>query len=866
MSAHQRAQSGPAAAAGTSAPGTRRSSSQQATADDDDDGDGGIMSQHLRRGSHDAATSSSSSTTTTTGVFPPAGAGPDPARFVRLADGVVKSRTGSVLSRGLVLKADYSPRSSPVAMDDTTTSVPSAGVGGIVPKARETVHLRGATNFRAADDAQSRVYGVAQPTETGIRTILSVLGCRETAAATTTASAGGGSSTADDGGRRRAIWYCTREEPVVYIGAQPFVLRDALEPTRTYALSDRAESLEQIERRLKQDIVKEAARYGGVVLVHEECVASNHTTSSVDDPASLRGVSLVDTWVNADAVRTVRDMFEQVASTGYRLSYYRIPVTRDESPGSSLDRYVNILRREGVTQRDCLVFNCGAGVKRTTFAMAVALLVQRARLAKNASDVARDAAAAASLQRPTATLERQRSAASFVRNDRALKALRDRTSEQSTRDQSLLRLIRVLQRSLAHTAPNASSSSSSGAELAVHLLAAQPRLLDNLRAAVAGSFDLILSLLSILDDGAAHKQLVDDIIDRCDAVTNIREAVVEHRVRHASLALLDEASSRAHRHKALAALERYFYLIAFAAYVAETDIDAPARAFQNFSTWLAARPEIAKMIQRLRKTGHFYVFSPIHDLSLIARGVDAASSGGTLAGALAETDDARGKADALARSGDHVIGDEWARQIVHARRGVILRTGMILKHDQWLRNSAPVRKDPSTSSDESTATEREPDGQDTPRPTTPTSSTPKSPTSGAQDVRIVDPEGLAGQQNPEEILRRQAREDDVRTDGFDGVDEQDDHGAEDEDGVRARRPSRANPETSRSASIAVRGALNFRRIPRSSLYALSQPTSDGLGRVLERVSADIGSSAETERKIVWVNLREEPLIYINGAP
>lgn len=47
----------------------------------------------------------------------------------------------------------------------------------------------------------------------------------------------------------------------VYISGRPFVLRDASEPKRTLSISDRAENLEAIENRLKNDILQEAARY-----------------------------------------------------------------------------------------------------------------------------------------------------------------------------------------------------------------------------------------------------------------------------------------------------------------------------------------------------------------------------------------------------------------------------------------------------------------------------------------------------------------------------------------------------------------------------------------------------------------------------
>ena len=53
----------------------------------------------------------------------------------------------------------------------------------------------------------------------------------------------------------------------------------------------------------------------------------------------------------------------------------------------------------------------------------------------------------------------------------------------------------------------------------------------------------------------------------------------------------------------------------------------------------------------------------------------------------------------------------------------------------------------------------------------------------------------------------------------------------------------------------IRGAINFRRVGTASLYALSQPTEDGIKRVLEIVK-------EGKEKVIWINLREEPLLYL----
>lgn len=49
----------------------------------------------------------------------------------------------------------------------------------------------------------------------------------------------------------------------------------------------------------------------------------------------------------------------------------------------------------------------------------------------------------------------------------------------------------------------------------------------------------------------------------------------------------------------------------------------------------------------------------------------------------------------------------------------------------------------------------------------------------------------------------------------------------------------------------VRGAINFRLVAGSSLYGLSQPTQEGIQRVLEMVR----KGGKSEGKIVWINLR-----------
>lgn len=129
------------------------------------------------------------------------------------------------------------------------------------------LNVHGAPNFRAPRQGNLNVYGAAQPRSQGLRAILSVLRARPNIP-----------------NPSNVVWFSTREEPIgafysycssyillvlmmrschsVYISGRPFVLRDASEPRKTLHLSDRAENLEGIEIRLKNDILAEATKYG----------------------------------------------------------------------------------------------------------------------------------------------------------------------------------------------------------------------------------------------------------------------------------------------------------------------------------------------------------------------------------------------------------------------------------------------------------------------------------------------------------------------------------------------------------------------------------------------------------------------------
>merc|ERR1712112_712041 len=61
----------------------------------------------------------------------------------------------------------------------------------------------------------------------------------------------------------------------------------------------------------------------------------------------------------------------------------------------------------------------------------------------------------------------------------------------------------------------------------------------------------------------------------------------------------------------------------------------------------------------------------------------------------------------------------------------------------------------------------------------------------------------------------------------------------------------------------VPGCPNFRRVPGYKVYCCGQPTIAGFEAALTKVCGDIYPK---DGKIIWLNLRQEPDVYVNGEP
>eukprot|EP00899_Mesostigma_viride_P028287 jgi/Mesvir1/8643/Mv02588-RA.1 len=552
-------------------------------------------------------------------------AGAPSAGVPDLPENVVASRSGSVLGKQTILKSDH---------------FPGCHNKRIVP------HLDGAPNFRKV--AGVPVYGVAIPTVGGIRAVLHSVGIYPNSE------------------HPRLMWHNMREEPVLYVNGRPFVLREVERPFSNLEYTGiNTERVEQMEARMKEDVLREAQLYNGSILVSDE---------------SSDG-QMLDIWEHLgdeNAVQTPQEVYASLVAEGYPVDYCRVPVTDEKAPKErDFDALVDRLRDRDPHMP--LVFNCQMGRGRTTTAMIIACLI----LLKKNPDEAK---------------------------------------------QWLLE---------------------AGSETDAHNTVAGPD--DALRR---GEYTVIRSLLRVLEGAAESRRIVDITIDRCAAMQNIREAILQYR--NGVQTQTEERKRESMLRFFVEYLERYYYLIAFSSYLwSEKKGELPEVPFEQ---WMASRPEMYSILRRLVRRDPIKALSyPCLSLEQVSESspthsrhespTHAAMGGGTTgAGGYGP--------EAMPPVPRHRVSMEDFNAVLAGRTGAVLGPLTILKGDHF----------------------------------------PRCQNTG--------------------LLQR------------------------------------------------VPGAPNFRQVPDTPVYGLAMPTIEGMRAVLDRVLApDTGNT-----RAVWINLREEPVVYVNGTP
>ncbi|OAY63817.1 Paladin [Ananas comosus] len=407
---------------------------------------------------------------------------------------VAAMRNGEVLGRQTVLKSDHCPGCQNLNLPE---------------------RVEGAPNFREVPGFP--VYGVANPTVDGIRAVIQRV----------SSSKGG----------RPILWHNMREEPVIYINGKPFVLREVERPYKNmleYTGIDR-ERVERMEARLKEDILREAERYGGAIMVIHE----------TDDG------QIFDAWehVTDEAIQTPLEVYKCLESEGLPIKYARVPITDGKAPKSS-DFDTIALNIASASKDTAFVFNCQMGRGRTTTGTVTACLL-RLRL---------------DYGRP----------------------------------------IRMHLDNSCHEEMDISSSSGEEAIGDNGLLDSDASKSENVKELHRsfGINDILLlrKITRLFDNGIECREVLDAIIDRCAAMQNIRQAVLQYR-KVINRQHVEPRVRRVALNRGAEYLERYFKLIAFSAYVGSEAFDGfcwQGDTKISFKTWLHQRPEIQTMKWSIR--------------------------------------------------------------------------------------------------------------------------------------------------------------------------------------------------------------------------------------------------------------------------
>lgn len=280
---------------------------------------------------------------------------------------VVNGRSGTVLGPNTILKIDHWQESTEQQQ----------GQHAVVSE------IPGAPNFRRIDAelhgssscaSNNQIYAVAQPTLAALETILeSVSSSLPTP--------------------RRIVWINVREEPLLYINGEPYVLRDqyaSLRNIKAYT-GIAASRLEQMEVRLKEDVLAEGRAHLGRILLHSE--------------GSER--DLLPIWESIKEVSTMRDLFAINSTLCHRfphLEYYRVPITAEEAPEPvDFDTLLRIVKgfdngddasgsgsENGLvpTHGTVFIFNCQMGLGRSTMGSVIGMEILGGEVPASSSSLA----------------------------------------------------------------------------------------------------------------------------------------------------------------------------------------------------------------------------------------------------------------------------------------------------------------------------------------------------------------------------------------------------------------------------------------------------------------------------------------------
>lgn len=543
---------------------------------------------------------------------------------------VLAHRNGSVLGPHTILKQDHFP------------GCQSSRLPAFVP---------GAPNFRGVPGDTIRVYGGAIATEEGVRRVLEEVGA-------------GPDVPADAPKRLSAVWHMMREEPVIYISGQPYVLREESRPFKNlleYRGID-AERLDQMEQRLKNDVVEEAVKEGGRILVTLETSApAPPGAAAVSLPPVIEegipavgiggtiGHSLRQEYVpvpTADAIVTPAQIFQTLQKEGYRVTFLRVPLTDGTCPKPvDFDSFYSAAAASGPS--DALIYSCQLGGGRTTTGMAIGTLLRmhlNGAVLPEASDLERmetfnrldeDVGGQSPrggsddedddenyLDRGPSFLDSEVAeaainavAAGGSAGDKTLAAAASAVPQPSTvsgggrdggksvtfnLDSSATTKEDSVKGAVEATSPQLHLDAIKAERAAATAVASADTMDPETKNLQEGEYVGMRRFTRTLERGTEAKAEVDAVVDACGTLINLRTSIMRYR-KPKNIGKFFRPEIQA-RHSAFqrgsAYLERYCMLVAFSVYLHQCRMRGRS---MTFTEWLTARPDIVAAREALHQ-------------------------------------------------------------------------------------------------------------------------------------------------------------------------------------------------------------------------------------------------------------------------
>jgi len=332
------------------------------------------------------------------------------------------------------------------------------------------------------------------------------------------------------GDEKHIFWVNLRQEPVVYVNNKPFTARDpknlqiqidSKDPNQDVNFHLEINNPEECSQ-METDFAEEIRKRGEDFKYYKDQFGEHPEERATNEEMTEK----------LTGVTTINEIYAAIKEKVPKVEPIRIPMNQENSPAEeNFDQIVAMLKD---TTASCpVIFNCQAGISRTTTAIVIAGLVKELQL--------------------TRELDRMRG----IVPDDILDALKKKKLGLP------------------------------GIDIEVQ---------EDRNAMQMGEFEVIKELLAAFPNAKVAKAQVDKLIDlaapppRGTGVENIRECIIESKM---TFDVSSDDWQTYLKNKIMNNIERYFYLIVFAMYVREV---GPKGFPQTFKQFMDANSNLRDMI------------------------------------------------------------------------------------------------------------------------------------------------------------------------------------------------------------------------------------------------------------------------------